>query len=250
MSSSAMGSSANVNGGGGGGGSGSAGEGSGALSCSELPDRAARGVVELAGAARGLADALRGELRGDAPLARAAATPGNAWRAYRAASAPWSFVLRRAASAFGAEALLASVTVAHCVAAGAALVATPVVFMFQSDAVRKATTDAERRYLRERRTAAALCGALLPVSFVVATARSWQRYAHDDDVGALSWAFGVPVLHCAFTYGISALVSWRHTILLEELKEDLAEEENGGELASKKTTSDSDADWSTPVFPS
>lgn len=204
----------------------------------ELPGRAARSYAEIAGAARGLADALRGSLRGEdsAPLARAragaaaatAASPQDlGWQAYRAASTPWSFAMRRAASAFGAEALLVSVTVAHCVAAGAALVATPVVFMFQSDAVRGARSGAERRYLRERRAAAAVCSAALPVSFVVATSRGWQRYADDDDVGALSWAFGVPVLHCVLTYGVSVLVSWRHEVLLEASDAEEAKEEPG-----------------------
>lgn len=142
--------------------------------------------------------------------------------------------MRRAASAFGAEALLASVTVAHCVAAGAALVTTPVVFMFQTDAVRRARTGAERRYLRERRAAAAVSSAALPVSFVVATTRGWQRYAEDDDVGALSWAFGVPVLHCAFAYGLSAVVSRRHAALLEEPQAQEEEEEKEENEDKKK----------------
>lgn len=209
---------------------------------SEFSDRFEKSVAELADAAQGTRqsmaavvnaastharsfrdeiDAIRranGDLSPSLALAqaRAAATPGNAWQAYRAVSSPWSFVVRKTASAFGAEALLVSVTIAHCIAAGAALVATPIVFMFQSDSVRKAETEREREYLRERRIASLACGATLPVSFVVATSRSWCRYAKDDDHGAVAWALGMPILHCTFCYGVSALVAWRHEKLLED----------------------------------
>jgi hypothetical protein len=202
----------------------------------ELSEQVEKSVAELANAARetrenvaAFADSLSAHARSfrdevDAirrnssdvspslalAQARAAASPGSVWRAYRVVQAPWSFAVRKAAATFGAEALLVSVTIAHCIAAGAALVATPVVFMVQSDFVRKAETLRERDYQRERRAVSLVCGATLPVSFVVATSNSWRCYAADDDHGAVAWALGAPLLHCTLVYGLSSLLAYRH----------------------------------------
>lgn len=129
------------------------------------------------------------------------ATPGGLWHAYHFASAPWRFVVNKAAATFGSEVLLVSITLAHCIAAGAALVAAPVVYLIQSECVRRAATEEERRFQRERRIVGVVALGTIPVSFTVATSNSWRCYAADDDHTAVAWVIGVPLLHCSVVYG-------------------------------------------------
>jgi hypothetical protein len=178
-------------------------------------------VAEFADSLSSQARSLRDELdalrrRGAATspsfaLARAQAAghPSGVWQAYRFVSAPWRFVVRKAASTFGPEVLLASVTLAHCIAAGAALVAAPVVYMVQSDFVARAKTARERKFQQERRLVSLVSVGTIPVSFVVATSNSWRCYAADDEHGAVGWAIGMPILHCSAMYAASFVLARR-----------------------------------------
>lgn len=141
-------------------------------------------------------DAWRSQGRTSFALANAHASQGPLWKFYNTASAPWRAAINRVATACGAEALLVSVSLAHMVAAGAALVAAPVVYMVLSDGVRVAEGEL-RDFLRARRVVAVSGLATIPLSFFVATSNGWRCYGDGNDDAALSWVLGVPLLHTA-----------------------------------------------------